>query len=274
VGSAGPLPFGTTFSTPLYSTRPNTSYGSMTNIFSGVSSNYNAVAVQLNRRMAQHLQFQFNYTHARALDYGQNSQTFTSVNALLVPNNIRAEYGPSIFDVPHRFVFNAVIDAPWKVSGAKGYLLNGWQIAPIFQAQSGLPYSLSTSGTAGFGGVNGSNGRKGIPIIGRNSFRYPRLENADLRITKKVNFGERYSLELRGEAFNLFNRINVTGLNTTGYIIATSGTYTNPGGGASVACSSASPCLNYNAPFGTVTSANSNFAWSTRQIQIGLRFVF
>jgi len=274
VGSAGPLPFGTTFSTPLYNTRPNSSYGSMTNIFSGVSSNYNAVAVQLNRRMAEHLQFQFNYTHARALDYGENAQTFTTVNALLVPNNIQVEYGPSIFDVPHRFVFNAVIDAPWKFCGWQSYLLNGWQVAPIFQAQSGLPYSLVTSGTAGFGGVNGSNGRKGLPIIGRNSFRYPRLEDADLRITKKINFGERYSLELRGEAFNLFNRINVTNLNNTGYIIATSGTYTNPGGGASVVCSSASPCLNYNAPFGTVTSANSNFAWSTRQIQIGLRFVF
>jgi hypothetical protein len=277
VGSAGPLPFGTTFSTPVYNSRPNANFGAMTKIFSGVSSNYNAVAVQLNRRMTKHLQFQFNYTHARALDYGQNAATFSDTNDLLRPDNIKAEYGPSIFDVPHRFVFNAIIEAPWKVNGWQGYFLNGWQFSPIYQAQSGLPYSLATSGTGPGGvssGVNGSNGRKGLDIIGRNSFRYPRLQNADLRITKKINFGERYSLELRGEAFNLFNRVNVTGLNTTGYIIATSGTYTNPGGGASVACSSANPCLNYNAPFGTVTSANSNFAWSTRQIQIGMRFVF
>jgi hypothetical protein len=278
VGSAGPLPFGTTYTTPLYNSRPNANYGAMTRIFSGISSNYNAVAVQLNRRMTKHLQFQFNYTHSKALDYGQNATTFTSVNALFRPDNIKEEYGPSIFDVPHRFVFNAVIDAPWKVNGWQGYFLNGWQFSPIFQAQSGLPYTLTTSGSApggaSSGSVNGSGGTNRLDIMGRNSYRYPRLENADLRITKKINFGERYSLELRGEAFNLFNRVNVTGLSTTGYIIATSGTYTNPGGGASVVCSSANPCLNYNAPFGTKTSANSNFAWSTRQIQIGLRFVF
>jgi hypothetical protein len=41
-----------------------------------------------------------------------------------------------------------------------------------------------------------------------------------------------------------------------------------------VPCSAASPCLNFNAPFGTFTNANSNFAYSSRQIQIGVRFLF
>jgi hypothetical protein len=62
-----------------------------------------------------------------------------------------------------------------------------------------------------------------------------------------------------GEAFNLFNHFNATGVNTTGYIV---------GGTA------AAPTLTYNPPFGSVTSANSNFAYSTRQIQLGLRFLF
>lgn len=277
VGASGPLAFGTTFTTPLYNSRPNTNFGAMSKIFSGITSNYNALAVQVNHRMSKSVQFQFNYTFSKSLDYGENASTFSDTNDLLRPDNIRMEYGPSIFNVPHRVVFNAVIDSPWKVAGWQGYLLNGWQLSPIFQAQSGLPYSLGTSGSTpsgGFGGVNGSNGRKGLDIIGRNSFRYPSLEDMDLRLTKKIQVGERYSLELRGEAFNLFNKVNITGLNTTGYAITTSGTYTNPSGGASIACSSANPCLNFNAPFGTATSANSNFAWSTRQIQIGLRFVF
>jgi len=33
-------------------------------------------------------------------------------------------------------------------------------------------------------------------------------------------------------------------------------------------------CLNANTAFGTITSANSNFIFSTRQIQIGLRLKF
>jgi hypothetical protein len=70
---------------------------------------------------ARRQQFQFNYTQAKALDYGENATTFADTNDLLVPNNIKAEHGPSIFDIPHRFVFNAVIDAPWKFCGWQGY---------------------------------------------------------------------------------------------------------------------------------------------------------
>jgi hypothetical protein len=53
--------------------------------------------------------------------------------------------------------------------------------------------------------------------------------------------------------------VNVTGIQSTGYII----------GGTSTA-----PTLTYNAPFGTINNANSNFAYSTRQIQIGAKVSF
>ena len=181
-------------------------------------------------------------------------------------------------------------ESPWHASGWLGYLTNDWMLAPIVSAQNGLPYSLVTSGTApslsatdpGNGtvttfaplgaGVNGSNGRKGIDVVGRNTFRMPRTVNMDLRLSKKVRFGERYSVELIGEAFNLFNHQNVTGINNTGYIVSTSGTVTNSSGTAT--CSTTAPCLSYNSAFGTVTSSNSNFAFSPRQIQIGFRFLF
>jgi len=32
--------------------------------------------------------------------------------------------------------------------------------------------------------------------------------------------------------------------------------------------------LNFNSPFGSITNANSNFAYSSRQIEIGFRFLF
>jgi hypothetical protein len=47
-----------------------------------------------------------------------------------------------------------------------------------------------------------------------------------------------------------------------------------PTTGGTTPCTAAAPCLSFNAPFGTVTSANSNFAYSSRQIQIGFRFLF
>jgi len=289
VGSGGPLPAGT-YTTPLFATvstktsagvttngtRPNGSFGAMTQIFSGINSSYNALAIQLNRRMTQHIQFMGSYTWSHSLDFGQNASTFSDTNDLLVPGDMKAEYGNSIFNVPNRFVASAILQSPWHVKGALGYLTNDWQLAPIYAVQNGLPYSLVTSGTppaptstdaAGTvttirplgAGVNGSNGRKGIDVIGRNTFRMPRTMNTDLRLSKKVRFTERFAAEVLGEAFNIFNHQNVTGINNTGYFV---------GGTANA------PTLTFNSSFGKVTNSNSNFAYSSRQIQIGFRFLF
>jgi hypothetical protein len=297
VGAGGPLPAGT-YSTPLFATiitkpssgpsttvspRTNQSFGAMSEIFSGVSSNYHALALQLNRKMTNHLQFTANYTWAHSLDYGQNASTFSDTNDLLVPTDIRGEYGNSIFDVRNRFVASAVAESPWHVGGVFGYLVNDWLLAPIYSSQSGLPYSLVTSGTPTFttpqdssgttitysglgASINGSNGRKGIDVIGRNSFRMKRTINMDLRLSKKVRFGERYAIELLGEAFNIFNHQNVTSVNNTGYIIGS--TTADP------TTKAVNATLNFNSSFGSVINSNSNFAYSPRQLQIGFRFLF
>jgi hypothetical protein len=300
VPAGGPLPAGT-YTTQLFAVtstsvkdkttgktvtttapRPNGNFGAMSDIFSAINSNYNALAVQLNRRMTSHLQFSGSYTWSHSLDFGQNASTFSDTNDLLLPNNIKPEYGNSIFNVPNRVVASAIIESPWHVGGALGYLANDWQLAPIYAAQSGLPYSLVTAGTppcltqsvttdpvtgnvttvcakALGSGINGSNGRKGIDVIGRNTFQMKRTIDMDLRLSKKVRFGDRYSAEILGETFNLFNHQNVTGVNNTGYIIGGTGT---------------APALSYNSSFGSVTNSNSNFAYTSRQVQIGFRFLF
>ncbi len=194
---------------------------------------------------------------------------------MLNPFNIGQEYGNSIFNIPNRFVANAVFVTPSHSNLLLNHLLGGWELAPIYQAQNGLPYSLVTSGNAPGGlssGVNGSNGRKGLDDVGRNSFRLPRTQVMDLRLSKRIPITEKYKLELLGEAFNLFNHVNVTSANNTGYIATTTGSVTNSNG--TFTCSSAAPCLNYNQPFSTVTNANSNFAYTSRQIQLGVRFLF
>ncbi|HUL32369.1 MAG TPA: TonB-dependent receptor [Candidatus Eisenbacteria bacterium] len=312
VGTGGPL-HSATYTTPLYATvttvmsgpdfpdpvttggtRPNPNFGATSSVFSGVSSNYNALVIAVNRRMTDHVQLNASYTWAHALDYGQNESTFSDTNDLLVPTNIGDEYGNSIYDIRNRFVISGVAESPWKVNGWLGYLANNWSLAPIYTSQSGLPYSLVTSGTAPTltttttdpdtgdvttitykalgAGVNGSNGRKGIDAVGRNTFRQKRTINMDLRLSKKLYFGERYSAELMAEAFNIFNHQNVTGVSTTGYSIVTTGTV--PTATGNTPCSATAPCLSYNSSFGTVSNVNSNYAYLPRQIQIGFRFFF
>ncbi len=246
----------------LYTSRPNSNFGAMTNIFSGVNSSYNAFAIQLNHNMSHHVQFGANYTWAHALDYGQNESTFSDTNDLVNPSCLQCEYGTSSFDVRQRFTLNAVLDAPWNVKGFAGYLANGWELAPIFTAQTGLPYSLVTSGTptGGLGSsINGSGGANRILEVGRNTYRYPNTYVVDMRLSKSFQLVERFNLQFLAEVFNLANHPNVTGINSTGYII---------GSAAGV------PTLTYNSPFGTVNNANSNFAYSTRQIQIGAKLRF
>jgi hypothetical protein len=273
--NGGPLA-GPTYTSILYKgPRLNPAFGAVTDIFSGISSNYNALAVIVSKRLTKNISFNYNYTWAHALDFGQNASTFSDTNDLLDPQNIHDEHGNSIFDVRQRSVLSAVIQSPWHKGNWSDWALGGWQIAPIYQAQSGLPYSLLTSGSAPgglAGSINGSNGRKGIEAIGRNTFRLPRTQNVDLRISKEFNFAERYHLELLGEGFNLLNHTNVTGVSTTGYLIASNGSATCPTNAASP--TGTLPCLNFSPTFGTTSTVNSNFAYTQRQIQIGVRFKF
>jgi hypothetical protein len=276
--NGGPLA-GPTYTTKLFTAqsatikRPNNSFGAVTDIFSGVNSNYQAMAVQLNHRLSHHVQFAVNYTWAHALDYGVNGSTFNDTNDLLDPTNLSLEYGNSIYDVRHRLVVSAVMESPWKVSGWMGYLANNWQLSPVIQAQSGLPYSLATSGTPSgglSGGVNGSNGAFRIDAIGRNTFRQPSTLVPDLRLAKSIVVKENYTLQVLGNMFNIINKPNVTGVNTLGYNITAAGGTANgqqcPAGGPS--------CLIFNPSFGSITNENSNFVYSPRQIEIGVRIKF
>ena len=112
----------------------------------------------------------------------------------------------------------------------------------------------------------GGTGIAYIPAVGRNTFNYPRTINVDARVQKDFRFAEKYNLELIGEAFNLANHQNITGLNNTGYVLSTVPPTTGNAPPAST--------LTYQGTFGTVTSANSNNVYQTRQIQLAARVTF
>lgn len=319
------IPYNNTVTQPFYFARPNQKYGTITDIFSGLNSQYNALAVQLQQKPWHHIQFNANYTWSHALDYGVNGATATDSNDLYDPTNLQGEYGNSSFDVRQRFTMNSIIELPWTTKGWTKYLTDGWQIAPLLQFQTGLPYSMTSNGTpkewmtqaayqAQFpsstysmpsssstytvngntyylvsgigGGLNGSYGSYRLPGTGRNAYRYPNTYVVDLRLSKSFKFMERYSLVLSGEAFNLFNHRNVTGVGSTnGYNVGSPAAKTaldpttNP-----ISSNLGVNSLNLNTVtptvgspywnFGIPSSANSNFVYSTRQIQIGARFTF
>jgi outer membrane receptor protein involved in Fe transport len=254
---------GQTYTVPLYTgTRPVTAFGAMTEIRSTVSSRYYGFVAQLNRRLTDGLQFQVNYTRSRSHDTGQGSQTFTATNSPFDAFSPLAEEGISNFDIPNKFVVNAVYAPHFNVSGGADKILNGWQVSPIVSMYSGVPYTPSTTGnnpnTTTAGGVNGSGGSARFALVPRNSFRLPKIVNFDMRLSRRFRFTESMALEVLAEGFNLLNRTQVTGLNTTLY--RTGGT-------------AAAPTLTFLPAFGTVTAAGGTL-FRERQVQLGVRFQF
>jgi len=262
--------------------RPNSTLGRFTTIKTDVVSHYNALALQFNRRMTSGLQFQLSYTLAQSTDSGQSSQTFTASNNVVDPFDRSFDVGPSNFDIRHRFVGSAVW-APEcfakSESAAKRWLLSGWTVAPIVSATSGAPFSPSASGnfpTTGAvttgpiqllstlpisTGVLASGGINRPTFVGRNSGRLPYNAEVELRIARNFKIGERFRLQIFGEAFNLFNHTNYTAANSTIYFVG--GTYS-------------APTLTYNsATFGALTNANNGSLGPTqRLLQLGGHFSF
>jgi outer membrane receptor protein involved in Fe transport len=277
---------GSTYTAPFYKTRLSaaqcptcTKYGAMDEVRSFGTSSYHAMAVQVNRRMSRNIQFNTNYTWSHAIDYGQNNQTFTpnSGSSVLDPYNLDAEKGNSNSNVPHRFVASAVLQSPWKQSGWLSFFTNDWQVAPLWQWQKGLPYSVKTSGTpsggySGNGGINGSNGDFRL-YGGRNLYTQPATQNWDMKLSKLIKFHERYSAEFSGEVFNMFNHQNVTSVGTTAYFIGKAAATTVTSSGQTILKDT--PTITYNTgAYGVPSNANSNFAYSPRQVQLGVKFKF
>ena len=281
-GKPGPLSNGYTFTTNAFlGKRPNPNFSSITDIFSGVTSNYEALVAQFKHRVSYYFSVDANYTWSHALDYGENNTTGASANAVLDPTNLRLEYGNSNQNVPNRFVIFGVLNSPWHVHGPLGYLANDFELSPDFQAQTGLPYSVNVNGasstlavspagpseslinTSSFNGSGSSSNR--LPVFNRNAFQQPKTYVVDLRASKRVTVRERYALEFFGEAFNLANRQNVTSVNASAYTVSNTtlnGSHVNE-------------LLPYSTPFSQVTATdNSNFAYNIRQLQLGVRLQF
>jgi hypothetical protein len=257
--------------------------------------------LQANRRLTNGLQFQTNYTLSRAQDNGQSSVTFTTNNLPFNAFDQANENGLSAFDRRHKFVASVVYNTEFerfKDNAAARAILNGWTIAPILNAFSGARLTQSISGTInpaayGFtgnaatitalcgsggnpaatascttpgGGANGSGGGTRFAGLPRNAFKQPNIWYVDMRLSRRFRITEGTRLEILGEAFNLFNRTQVTTVTSTFYNYASNTT--------TPACPNGlTQCLLFNDTFQAVTGADSTL-FRERQIQFAARFEF
>ena len=111
-------------------------------------SNYDALQLQVRKRLSNGLQFTASYTWSHALDEQSGLGLFYTGNNPLDP---MGSYASADFDQTHVFLINYSYTLPKLTSNKSlGYVVNGWTIGGQTVAQSGQPYSVyDYSGSVG-----------------------------------------------------------------------------------------------------------------------------
>ena len=128
-----------------------------------VDSSYNSLQLRLEKRFTHGLTGNISYTLGEALS-GAPDHISTSGGGAGIDtgvfrepqdgNNLRAEYGPSEFDVRHRFVASYIWELPfgrgrrWGNGWGRAMDLafGGWQVTGIHVLQSGLALTATLAG--------------------------------------------------------------------------------------------------------------------------------
>ncbi len=203
---------------------------------------YDAGYINLHRRYSHGLSLLANYTFAKNLTTAPDFRS--PMDESVLPQNsfdLAAEKGPGC-DVRHRFALSSVYDLPAYSGTAWTRLLSeNWHLSAIYQFQTGMPFTISVFGdTANSGTLLGENPIRadytGQPIfgpgthtaaewfnpaafaappaytfgdVGRNSLYGPGLQTLDVSLTRAFQVTEKIGLQIRGEAFNALNKVNL-----------------------------------------------------------------
>ena len=106
-------------------------------------SNYNSLQTSLRVNNYHGFMSIVNYVWSKSLDNSSDGEDFI-VNAAQPQDSTspQREYGPSNFNVPHRFTWLAGYELP-KMGGGMQHLKNGWGLNTTLTLQSGQPFTLN-----------------------------------------------------------------------------------------------------------------------------------
>jgi len=143
--------YGVVSPSSLTPVRPNPLYTGFNYRSNSVSSNYNSLVVEAQKRMGHGLQFQTGYTYSKLLDV--NSELFagcSTIGGFNAPyyyySNARPKltYGRASYDHRYSYKFNVTYEMPFFKSekGFVGHALGGWALGTFFQMYAGHPIDV------------------------------------------------------------------------------------------------------------------------------------
>jgi hypothetical protein len=264
---------------------PGSPFGTVLLVQSNQTASYNGLQATAQLRMTHGLMLYSFYTFSHTFDSVQLDNT-TNQGGAEDMTNLGLERGPADFDLRHQFVTSLV----WKLNYYHGDhllargVINGWTISPIINIHSGFPFTVLNGTDANLTGNSSAERAELVPGVnpvlgnrtaaewfntlafsqnpavkgvavdgnsGRNMLRGPTFKDVDLAISRDFNFKERFHLQARADAYNVFNLVSLS----------------TPAGNSVTCCST--PLSIPVGTFGRILTANP-----MRQLQLGLRFTF
>ncbi len=219
--------------------------GDMDANYSNGSSIYHGFSTNLRKRFSDHYEFLASYTWSHSIADSTDLQSTLTPQDSFYPGLDRAT---SLFDQRHRFVFSGMLQTGKVTGGFSGKFWSDWTFAPIVDVASGRPFNIVTgngdnlqlSSLTGRPNVtvspacgpvypskyspthvlqepciNGFVATGTVPTLlqldgnlGRNAGITPWTVFGDMRVAKRIYFGERFSCDLIADMFNIANRNN------------------------------------------------------------------
>jgi hypothetical protein len=234
-------------------------FGDINQLNSVGNSNYNSLQTTLKLRSWHGLTSQVAYTWGHELDEVSEYRGVIPLDS----TNLKAEYGNGDYDTRNSFTASFLYDVP-KAPWAHGWtqkVFNGWQLSSLWVLHGGQPFNINgntnrpgynllgnpftgvshTFSAAGGGeewvnpamfvqALDPVTGAQELGNLSRNKYYGPSFKDIDFSIFKNFSITERVKIQLRGEIYNLFDRINlasgagsVTG--STGFVTDTIGDF-------------------------------------------------
>ncbi|MGI4829412.1 MAG: TonB-dependent receptor [Janthinobacterium lividum] len=269
---------GETFVVPLYTARRTTSFGPVTALVSNANATFHSGTAEARLQDFHGWGLRASYTYAKAIDYGPQSSPTPRQDGQFDPFSNGYDKGISSLDFPNHFAG----DVTFRSEGREGSRMfravaGGWRFAAIGTAGSGAPYSYVVFGgtrlSGGHESINGSGGATYLPTVGRNTLRLPRRGTANLRAAREVPLHGKLKMELRADAFNVLNSVNLSRVETRAFLLGTAATTGGPiplifQDAATIAAEGLT-----TPAFGTPLSSTSGLS-RERQIEVGARLNF
>ena len=213
--------------------------------FSVAKSWYDSLQASLRMRQTRGTSFLLSYTLGRAQDHvsglnigGEQRPVLPVVigDDASISRALEFEKGDALFDARHRFVasFAVELPTPKKMGAVLEHVAGGWQLNGIVQAQTGFPFTVFDPSLSIRYLTNrpaqSCDANDGAPhtvdqwfttscftrraladtsepsATPRNNVRGPGFSRTDLSLFKNIALSASHRLQLRVEAFNLFNQ--------------------------------------------------------------------